>query len=395
MWHLPGELHNVSLRLVRRIMHLVFLLPPRPYLTLRMLYTLAVFAYIVFIFQWRFAFNYNVIYDVVHDDVSRVLDLVNFIALIVGHSVVAQELLWRNHGDRIEQQFQQIRFVLRMQLGHQVNLERIQRYCRVIYTIISMRVALLLLITVYNCLTTSTSHLLICHLYSEMVLTLRCVEFSLYAMLVLAMYSELHEAGVGIVFRLETLPAEQQIDIRREVDRLVILQQLHQLLWKTQRDIETNFERSLIVVMMKSFVDTSVMPYWVYLNQTRLGTLAMQIYSSTEELAKLLEICIPCWICTRCDFLQRQLRSIFHGVSGNRRSEHLNAALLGISTQLGQERCRFSIGGLLIINNEMLGKFLFGMLSYFIICLQFWLVLTGQKLAEEVQENITEALLAQ
>lgn len=35
------------------------------------------------------------------------------------------------------------------------------------------------------------------------------------------------------------------------------------------------------------------------------------------------------------------------------------------------------------------------MLSYFIICLQFWLDLTSQKLAKQTYENITEIILAQ
>lgn len=277
MWHLPGELHNVSLRLLRRLMHLLLLLPPRACLILRIVYTLAVLVYILCIFEWRFAFNYNVIYDVVHDDVSRVLDLVNFVALIVGHCIIAHELIWRDHSDHLEQQLQQIRFVLRVQLGHQVDIRRIERYCHVIYRIISLRVAVLLVITIYNYLTTNTSHLLICHLYSEMVLTLRCVEFSLYSVLVLAMYRELHEAGLVIVSNLQMYSSEMESELHHQVGHIAILQQLHQVLWKTQRDIEANFERSLIVVMMKSFVDTSVMPYWVYLNQTRLGTLAMQI----------------------------------------------------------------------------------------------------------------------
>lgn len=35
------------------------------------------------------------------------------------------------------------------------------------------------------------------------------------------------------------------------------------------------------------------------------------------------------------------------------------------------------------------------MLSYFIICLQFWLESTSQKLTGQTRENITELLLAQ
>lgn len=283
MWHLPGELHNVSLRLLRRLMHFLLMLPPHPCVLLRVLYTLAVLSYIVCIFEWRFAFNYNVIYDVVHDDVSRVLDLVNFIALIVGHSIVAQELLWRDHSDRLEQQLQHIRFLLRVQFGHHVNLKRIESYCNVIYRIITFRVTVLLLITIYNCLTTNTSHLLVCHLYSEMVLTLRCVEFSLYSVLVLALYRELHEAGLDIVSKLDGFSSDSDSGFHHQVGCIAILQQLHQALWKTQLDIEANFERSLIVVTMKCFVDTSVMPYWVYLNRTRLGTLAMQICRHTKK----------------------------------------------------------------------------------------------------------------
>lgn len=77
---------------------------------------------------------------------------------------------------------------------------------------------------------------------------------------------------------------------------------------------------------------------------------------TTEESGKLLEICIPCWICTRCDHLQRKFRSLFHGISVDRRNEQLNTALLRISAQLGQETCQLRVGGLIKINNEMLGK---------------------------------------
>jgi len=109
MWHVSGELHNASLRFMRHLMRFFLLLPPHSHLSWKMIYNIALFIYIMCILQLRFAFNYNVIYDLIHDDVSRVLDLVNFVALIVGHSVVAMELLWRNHSEQIEQQLQQIR----------------------------------------------------------------------------------------------------------------------------------------------------------------------------------------------------------------------------------------------------------------------------------------------
>lgn len=130
----------------------------------------------------------------------------------------------------------------------------------------------MLLLTIYNYATTITSLLLIYHFYSEIVLTLRCIEFSLHTILVLAFYRELIDAGNEIVAKLADAA---------NVRHLSTLQHLHQLLWQIHRDIETNFERSLIVVMMKSFIDTSVMPYWIYLNSTRINTIATQLCRNT------------------------------------------------------------------------------------------------------------------
>lgn len=76
----------------------------------------------------------------------------------------------------------------------------------------------------------------------------------------------------------------------------------------------------------------------------------------TEELGILLEISIPCWFWTRCEQLQRKFRAVFHVISVDRRNEQLNTALLRISAQLGQESCQFRVGGLVPINNNMLGK---------------------------------------
>ncbi|KAH8388255.1 hypothetical protein KR093_002295, partial [Drosophila rubida] len=398
MWHVPGELHNVSLRCMRHLMHLLLLLPPQPHLGWKILYSSAIFVYLLSIFRWRFAFNYDVIFDVVNDEVSRVLDLINFVALIVGHFVVATELLWRNHSEHIQLQFQQLRYVLRIQFGHKVQLKRIERYCNLIYGIVAIRIAVLLCITIANYMTTNTSLLLICHLYSELVFTLRCIEFSLHAALVLAFYKELGDVGSEIVARLSSNLVESQLNL--QVQRLAAIQQIHQLLWEIHRSIEANFERSLMMVMLKCFVDSSVMPYWVYLNSIRTNSLAMQLCkgqyeinlsayftyslldSTTEEIGKLLEICIPCWICTRCDLLQRQFHSLFHGVSRNRQSYAINSALLKLSTQLAQEKSQFSVGGYLILNNQMLGRFLFGMISYLIICLQFRIIYT-----EKIQEK--------
>ncbi|XP_062123397.1 putative gustatory receptor 98a [Drosophila sulfurigaster albostrigata] len=157
MWHVPIELHNVSLRLMRRLMHLLLLLPPRVWRHVNLLYMVALFAYLAFIFHWRISFNYHVVYDIQVDSFSRFIDVLNFLALITCHIAVAMELLWRNRSEQIEQQLERMRYMLRVQFGYQVNLQRIQSHCHCIYGSLLMRSIILLVMTIYNNLVTDVS----------------------------------------------------------------------------------------------------------------------------------------------------------------------------------------------------------------------------------------------
>ncbi|KAH8312217.1 hypothetical protein KR044_009829 [Drosophila immigrans] len=372
MWHVPNELHDISLRFMRHLMHLFVLTPPRNYLYLKLLYSTALFLYISVICSWRFFGDYSVVYDVRCDHLSHFLDFANFAALITGHALVSLDLLWRNCSDQIEQQLQRIRHELRLQFRHKVNLQRIESHCNFINRLILSRMLLLLATSVYNSMQeTHSSVPLMCNFYSEIIFTLRCGEFTLHSTLVLAFYKELLEAGQQLVQQLNIKWQQMSQDERLLLQQLSRLQHMHQSLWQIQRDIECNFERSLTLVMLKYFVDASVLPYWVYLNIFQNKAYSLQLWCVSEEIGKLLEVIIPCWICTRCDYLQRKLRSQFHGVSTDRSNEDLNIALLRISSQLAQERCQFRIGGLITINHEMLGRFLFGVVSYIFICVQF------------------------
>ncbi|XP_060648293.1 putative gustatory receptor 98a [Drosophila nasuta] len=329
----------------------------------------------------------SVVYDVRHDHLSRFLDFANFVALIAGHILVALDLIWRNCSEHIEQQFQQIRHELRHQFGHKVNLQRLKNYCKLINRLIIIRIVLLLATSIYNCIVDKNPSVpLICNFYSEVIFTLRCGEFTLHSTMVLAFYKKLVEAGKELAQKLNIEWKKTSTDHELFIKQLSRLQHMHQSLWKIQRDIECNFERSLTVVMLKYFVDASVMPYWVYLNIFyNRDYIGLQLYGVAEELGKLLEICVPCWIYTRCDQLQLQFRSIFHGIFANRWHEKLNCGLLSISTQLGQERSLFSIGGFFMLNNKMLGKFIFAVVSYFIIFLQFRLAMNKKE--EAVMEH--------
>ncbi|ALC45566.1 maker165 [Drosophila busckii] len=343
---------------------------------LRLLYSFALLAYLAYITHWRFDFKYAVIYDRQYDYLSKLIDMANFVALIVSHVLIGMELLWHNRSEQIASQFNQMFSLLRQRLGRKVNQQRIQLYSNLVGMLLVLRIAVLVAMTIYNITFTTIWNLLFANFYSELVLILRCGEFSLHLVLVLALYQELHAAAGSVLQPLECGKQQLHGELQLAVQRVGDLQQLHMLFWRTQRDIERYFGRSLGIIIWKYFVDTTVMPYWVYLNRARITSFATQLWCATEQLGKLVEIIVPCWCCTRCEYLQRKFRALFHGLTANRRHDDVNAALLQISAQLGQESCQFSVGGLWNINNDMLAKFLFGMVSYIFIFIQFRLTFT-------------------
>lgn len=263
MCYVPVKLDNLALRFFRRIMRLLLLQPPRPHLYLKLMYNAGQLIYLGLISHWRYAFNYNVIYDHRKDYLSRIIDLFNFDLLIVGHFIVIIELIWMNRTERIDQHFLHIQYIFFDQFHRKFNQHRLQVYSSIIYGFWFLRVFVLLAITIYNYLASSTSILLIINFYSELALIVRCSDFTLHVALVLAIYQELMEAGSEIILELE-------LQVPLSIDKINTLQQVHHTLWTVHRDIEESYEQSLLVVMLKYFVDTSVMPYWVYLASNQL-----------------------------------------------------------------------------------------------------------------------------
>ncbi|XP_062124869.1 putative gustatory receptor 98a [Drosophila sulfurigaster albostrigata] len=157
----------------------------------------------------------------------------------------------------------------------------------------------------------------------------------------MAFYQELIKVSSELVEQLQSSGCE----LTNSLERLSTLRQLHSILWNTIRSIESNFELSLIIVMLKFFVDIFVLPYWIFINvQSQRNTAVVQ-YCAVEEVVKFLELLIPFMIWNRCELLQRQFRSILHSLNTNRVDGQLNACLWRLSAQLGQESCQFSAGG--------------------------------------------------
>lgn len=287
MWHVPGKLHDASLRCMRWLMHCLLLLPPRPRKELKILYTVVLLIYLAYVTSWRFSFNYHVVYDMKNDHVSRYIDLLNFVGLIVSHVIVVMELLWKNHGEEIERQLQHMRHILRVQFGHEVNLERIRLYCNILIGSLIVRLIILLGMTIFVNFVTDNLFLLFYCYYSEIVLLIRLSEFSMYSSLILCFYRELSVVSSTLIDKLECIISEMSPMRRILLHRLITLQHLHGLLWNTTRAIEQNFSLSLISIMLKLLVNTSMLPYWIYLNVITQTNWANILCECTLEINEL------------------------------------------------------------------------------------------------------------
>ncbi|EDW81743.2 uncharacterized protein Dwil_GK12227 [Drosophila willistoni] len=365
--------------------------PPKTHFHLKVVYNLLNIVYLGVLFKWRFSFNYDLVYDFQHDHFSRFIDLINFVALDCTHFIVGVELLWRNRSKEIEQELVNICQDLKSKLGWHVNYKRIRRYSIAVQASLLIRITLLMAVTIYCFLVTTTSELLVYALYSEIVLMVRFSQFTLYTVMILAIYQELFDVSSSLINELRRPGFEESLESLLIADKLGVLQELHHQTWRNVRNIERNFQLSLTTILLKFSVDITVLPYWVYLNILEPRYLATQRYCVIEEFCKLMEIVVPCLICTRCDLVQRKVRSLFHHhISLECQNEQLKSGILRTNMLLGQERCQFSAGGFLIINNEMLGKFLFGVVSYIVICIQFRINYIANKALDTDITNITQ-----
>lgn len=355
MWYVPGKLHDASLRIMRRLMHCMLLLPPRPQVELKVLYTIVLLIYLIFVLNWRFSFNYHVVYDLKNDHVTRNIDLLNFVGLTLSHAIVAMELLWKNRSEQVELQLQRLRHILRVQFEHNVNLRRIRWYSNTIFASLVVRVLILATVTIYVNFVTDNLVLLFYSHYSEVVLLMRFSEFTMYSSLILCFYRDLCEVSTTLIADLESTSPEMCSVRHILLDRLFALQHLHGLLWNSTRLIEQNFELSLISIMLKLLVNTSMLPYWIFINATTTKSWAIIQCAYPEDhrfhiakcisladcvadqLCQLVEIIVPCLICTHCELIYRQFKSfVSHTLIGSTEyptesssNEHLVAAAAG------------------------------------------------------------------
>ncbi|XP_016974799.1 putative gustatory receptor 98a [Drosophila rhopaloa] len=366
MGQMPDELHTASLFRMRRVMKCLGMLPVWENLFAKVFCNVVLCVAVGFSSYGRFSFDYDFDYDFLNDHFSSSMDLTNFTALIAIHVIVVMELLWGYSCKDVDGQLQAIQFAINVHLGTPASLDRVRGYCNAIYGSLFIRSLIFILMTAYN-----NRALTYYALYSELVLLARFSEFTHYCAVIYFLYQELLLGASNVLEELQRTRFELWSIRRLSLEKLSKLQRIHGQLWQSIRCLEQYFRLSLITLLLKFFVDSSALPYWLYLGQVQHTAVSIQYYVCCEECIKLLEIVVPCWICMRCDVMQRKLRSIFYTITTDRRNSQLNLALRKLCLQLSQERFQFSAGGLVEITTEMLGKFVFGMISYIVICIQF------------------------
>ncbi|KAI8044325.1 putative gustatory receptor 98a [Drosophila gunungcola] len=388
MDQMPGELHTASVFRLRRLMKCLGMLPVEERLFGKVFCNVGLVIAVGASSYWRFCFDYDFDYDFLNDHFSSTIDLINFTALAASHLIIVMELLWGYCCKDVDRQLQTIYFEISVHLGtpDKGNMDRVRAYCNTIYGSLIIRWLCFIVMTAV------VNRALTCYaLYSELVLLARFSEFTLYCAVILFLYQELVLGASNVLEELHRTRFELWSIRRLSLEKLAKLQRIHGLLWQSIRCLERYFRLSLITLLMKFFLDTSALPYWLYLSKVQHTKVSIQYYVAIDECIKILEIVVPCWICARCDAMQRKLSSMFYTITTDRRNGQLNMALRRLCLQLSQERFQFSAGGLVEITTEMLGKFIFGMISYIVICIQFSISLRASNLNKLAQTTLPSA----
>ncbi|XP_041630326.1 putative gustatory receptor 98a [Drosophila kikkawai] len=271
MGQVSGELHAVSLLAMNRVMKYIVIVPVGQHLMAKVLCNVILIIAVGLSSFLRFSFDYDFTYDFINDHFSRVIDLTNYVSLIISHVIVVTQLVWRNHCAEIDSQLEGICRVMNAQLGRRMNLDRVRAYCNAVYASLFIRCLVFCSINVYN-----NKALTYYALYSEIVLLMRFSEFTLYCAVILALYQELILAGLNILAELERSRFELWSVRRLSLEKLAKLQRIHGLLWRANRCLERNFQLCLIILLMKFFFDTSALPYWLYLSKRVHSDVSIQ-----------------------------------------------------------------------------------------------------------------------
>ncbi|XP_020799843.1 putative gustatory receptor 98a [Drosophila serrata] len=265
MGPVSGELHAVSMLGMDRVMKCMVMLPVSEHLIAKVFCNAILVCTVVFSTRWRLRFDYEINYDVRNDQFSRFIDMTNYVAMIVSHIIIVMELVWLKRNDEVNNQLEGIRREMNVLLGIEVNLQRVRGYCNAVYASLFIRCLVFGLATII-----ANRPLTYYAIYSEIVLLVRFSQFSLFCAVILALYQELTPAGLSVLAELESSLYELDSVRQSSIENLAKLQRLHGLLWQAIRCLEHNFQICLITMLMKFFVDTSAMPYWLYLSNVQI-----------------------------------------------------------------------------------------------------------------------------
>lgn len=271
MEQMSGELHAASLLYMRRLMKCLGMLPFGQNLFSKGFCYVLLFVSLGFSSYWRFSFDYEFDYDFLNDRFSSTIDLSNFVALVLGHAIIVLELLWGNCSKDVDRQLQAIHSQIKLQLGTSNSTDRVRRYCNWIYGSLIIRWLIFIVVTIY-----SNRALTINATYSELVFLARFSEFTLYCAVILFIYQELIVGGSNVLDELYRTRYEMSSIRRLSLQKLAKLQAIHNSLWQAIRCLECYFQLSLITLLMKFFIDTSALPYWLYLSRVEHTRVAVQ-----------------------------------------------------------------------------------------------------------------------
>ncbi|XP_023295657.2 putative gustatory receptor 98a [Lucilia cuprina] len=373
-------IYRITLRPIRLLM---FMIGALPYefkheqkcswfkLIWRLIHFTLLAIFLVWISVLRFLSFHEVLYKE-NDVFSISMDMISYSSLIIIHVIIYWENTWKAwRYKEIFDNFELLRRKFKCEFQRSIDLGRIRLYAVLLYALLAVYMIIVLFIIFIRYIKSLNGFRLILLQYGDTILKLKLIEFSIFGAIVVVFEMELNCFLVHYIKEIRRCQFADWPVKRKLVEKLYILQDLHNILIVNVRYIEEYCCWSLPGLFLKMFFEFIITAYWIYFSYDFNIPAIFQSYGCSVNTLNLIILFVICSIGSKCEMLDKQLANTLHMIKYDRHDPFLNACLNEISLQTLHEKLYFTAGGFVDVNYSFLGKYIFSAICYIVILIQF------------------------
>ncbi|KNC26295.1 hypothetical protein FF38_01172 [Lucilia cuprina] len=327
-------IYRITLRPIRLLMFMIIALPyefkhEQKCSWFKLIWRLIHFTLLAIFLVWisvlRFLSFHEVLYKE-NDVFSISMDMISYSSLIIIHVIIYWENTWKAwRYKEIFDNFELLRRKFKCEFQRSIDLGRIRLYAVLLYALLAVYMIIVLFIIFIRYIKSLNGFRLILLQYGDTILKLKLIEFSIFGAIVVVFEMELNCFLVHYIKEIRRCQFADWPVKRKLVEKLYILQDLHNILIVNVRYIEEYC-------------------CWSLPDGCSVNTL------------NLIILFVICSIGSKCEMLDKQLANTLHMIKYDRHDPFLNACLNEISLQTLHEKLYFTAGGFVDVNYSFLGK---------------------------------------